>query len=311
MAGKATSKKPALSKENMALFTAAKRKSTKSLDAAIAAGASLAARDEQGFTVLHLVSRDHELGLALHLVARGADPWAGSYGPADGFRPIGFFGPEEAAQLAAAAAQVGISSPESERLVVLTTMPERGVVFFERFADFPDGGDGAVLRKALRAGDSVASLWPAGARLAPSKFRGPEDVALRDLLDGGATGFLVSAALADQLRTLAIRGEVPLDNFELLPIALLDDGGAVREERFALHVRAQPALDLDRAFPKYNLINKTSVDDVAVHALRAETTAQLVLFRAEEHPAPVFIARSLLGELSTSFSGLSMHPLRR
>jgi hypothetical protein len=311
MAGKASTKNAALSKEDKALFTAAKRKSAKSLDASIAAGASLAARDEQGFTALHLVSREHELGLALHLVARGADPWAGSYGPADGFRPISFFGPEEAAQLAAAAAQVGIISPEGERLVVLATLPERGVVTYERYPDFPDGSNASALRKVLRAGGEVSGLWPAGAKLAPSKFRDPSDVALRDLLEGGPTGFLVSAALAEHLRALAANGVVPVESFELLPIALLDEGGAMPEERFALHVRAQPALELSRAFPKYNLINKAQVDDVAVHALRLEDVAQLVLFRAAEYPEPVFIARALLDELSTRFSGLSMRPLRR
>lgn len=296
-------KKAALSKEDKALFTAAKRKSAKAMDAAIDEGASLAARDEQGFTALHLVSREHDLALALHLVARGADPWAGSYGPADGFRPIGFFGPEEADQLAAAARKSGLVSPETEPLGVLTTLPERGVIHFERHTTFLASSEGTALRKAVRDGRPAASLWPGDTQLAPGKFRDAEDVQLRDLLAGGPTGLLISKALAEKLGALAAA------TFELLPVALLDDAGALREERFALHVLAVPALELERAFPKHNPINAAQIDDVAVHALRTEAK-ELTLFRATEHAAPVFIARALAAEL-TAFSGVDVRSLRR
>lgn len=300
-------KRVALSKEDKALFTAAKRKSAKALDAALEAGGSLAARDEQGFTALHLVAREHDLALALHLVARGADPWAGSYGTADGFRPIGFFGPDEAAQLAAAALERGLVSPETERLGVLATAPERGVIHFERQMAFLLSADGTALRKALRAGLPAASMWQPDAQLAPGKFRDPDDVQLRDLLDGGPTGFLVSPPLAERLTEQL--GPRAVETFELLPVTLLDDAGAPREARFALHVLAVPALELERAFPKHNLINAAQIDDVAVHALRPEAT-ELTLFRAAEYAAPVFIARALAAELA-AFSGIHVRSLRR
>lgn len=308
-------KKPAklaLSKEDKALFTAAKRKSIKSLDAALDAGADLTARDEQGFTALHLVAREHELPLALHLVSRGADPWAGSYGPADGFRPIHFFDPGEAKQLAAAAARRGIVAPEAHRLSVLTTLPERRVVTFEAHPTLPDAPDATELRKALRAGTPAAPLWPAAASLSPSKFRDPADVELRDLLLGGPTGFLVSAALAEHLTSwragALTTGEAGA--IELLPVALLDDAGAPRESRFALHVLSVPALDLSRAFPKHNLINHATIDDVAAHALLPAATDKLHLFRAAEHPKPVFLSRELTNALSR-FTGVSTFSLRR
>lgn len=296
-------KRAAMSKEDKALFTAAKRKSARSLDAALDAGASLAARDEYGFTVLHLVSSEHNLALALHLVARGADPWAGSYGTADGHRPIGFFGPEEAEQLAAAALERGLASPETERLGVLATTPERGVISYGRHTTFLLSDEGRGLRKALRAGHPAAALWPRDTQLEPSKFLEPQDVQLRDLLEGGPTHFLVSTALAERLTAL-----VP-GTFELLPVTLLDAAGAPREERFALHVLAVPALELERAFPKHNMINAAQIDDVAVHALRPEAKG-LTLFRAAEHGAPVFLARTLAAELA-AFSGIHVRSLRR
>jgi hypothetical protein len=296
------------SRETKALLAAARRSNARGLDAALDAGASLAGRDEQGFTALHIVSRAHQLPLALQLVARGGDPWAGSYGPADGFRPIGFFGPEDAAQLAAAAEARGLPSPRTERLAVLCVQPERRVVTFETHPSYPGGADADQLRAALRAGADVASAWPADVSVAPGKFRSPEDVELRDLLEGGPTGFLVSDALATALTTW--RGGLLQGAFQLLPVVLLDEAGRARERRSALHVLAVPALDLSPCFPKANLVNRKLVSDVAAHAFRPGATDGLHLFRAAEYPPPVFVSRELAAACA-GFSGVATRDLRR
>jgi hypothetical protein len=280
-----------------ALLTAARRRSRKGIEAAIQNGASVSARDQHGQTALHLVATKHDLDLAIFMVRLGFDPWAGSY--MEGISPpISFFG-DDGGALAKAAADVGIIPADQEPFAVLYAQPAVGYASFDSsFLGLPSGAEWMSLVKAMRNGEPIGARWPQAVRAACME---DETGKLFDAVEAGEF-ILISEPLAKIM---------PVDEVELLPITLLDaEGNSRPEPYFLLHGLAVDALDLTRCYPKYNMINKKSIDDVAAYVLRRDAVKERSIFRVVHKSYTIFVTRSFATELA-KWGGVKIGMIRR
>lgn len=273
------------------LWAAAGGADRPAIEKALAAGASLSSRGNHGMSALMMVAMKHDAELCKWLVAKGADPWAGSFG--DAWDIFYFCGPEDKAKLEAHAAKHGIPHPENDpyRVLEIERMPNGAS--FEKLTE---------LDLELDDGVSIAAQWPADVKLvmeAPKK-----DNKLYDVLTLGYDTPLVSERVAEVLR--------PLGNVELLPVTLLDHAKKVRPEKyFLMNPLVKDCLVIEKCFPQWNHIDPESASHVAALVIDPARTDGAQIFRpAVLNSRPTIVTKELAKRLEP-FTGVRIRYLPR
>ena len=273
------------------------------VDAAIARGASLSARDSDGWGPLALAcigadgSTVRLFEFCRALVERGADPWATRYGyshPGDLFRmpqcadPERFYFDESERQaLAETATRAGVVHPDESPW---RTLEATGGTRFER-PDFV-----ADLKTKC-----WAKRWPGPSK---ARYRMESEGELHDFCRGN----IVSERLAQ-----ALEGN---PDIELLPISILDPRGKPRKGRYFLlrSTRSVDCLVLDSCFPKWRrfLGEAPFVEDVAAFVIDPSKVEGRRLFTISNTGdfSPFIVTRALAAELS-GMTNLSCGHLKR
>jgi hypothetical protein len=120
---------------------------------------------------------------------------------------------------------------------------------------------------------------------------------------GYRDGILVSEKLAELLRG---------PNVELLPATLVDHANKVRAENyFVLNPLTIDCLVVDKCYPKWNHINRESMNDCAAYVIDPAKVGSAKLFRiGRVNSHPVIIAKELAKAIA-GFSGVWMRYAKR
>ena len=273
------------------LWKAAEAADKKGVDKALAAGANLHSRGKHGETALMMVAGNHDVDLCKHLIAKGADPWAGCQLDANDI--FYCFGDDDKATLEKAAAKAGIPHPENDpyRLLETERMP-KGATFVKH----------SEIDLELDDGEPVANNWPADARLIMESPK--KDNKLYDFTRLKYRTPLVSEAMAEVLRGLP--------NVELLPVTILDHAKKVRPEKyFILNPLAKHCLVVENCFPSWNHIDPDSASEVAALVIDPVRTDGAQMFRPTIlNSRPTIITKELAEKLK-GFSGVRIRYLPR
>ncbi len=271
------------------LWKAAEKADKKGIEKALAAGASLMSRGDHGSTALTMVAQEHDVGLCTFLIAKGADPWAGSHGESNAMY---FFGDEEKAKLEAAAAKAGIVHPDKDAYRELSVARMPSCATFES----PETD------LELDDGESIAAKWPAGIAV---KMEAPKkDNKLYDMLRVKYDNAVVSEALA-----AVLRGD---PNIELLPVTLVDHAGKPRPEKyFYLNPLAVDCLAIEKCFPQWNHIDPDSASEVAAYVIDPARVGTRTMFRPTiVNSRPMIVTRELAEQIK-GFTGVGIGYLKR
>ena len=271
------------------LWAAAAKVDKKGIEKALVAGASLHSRGDHGSTALAMVAQEHDVGLCTFLIAKGADPWAGSHGESNAMY---FFGDEDKAKLEAAAAKAGIVHPDKDAYRELSIARQPSCATFDAPETDLEIDDGA----------SIAAKWPAGITLqmeAPKK-----DNKLYDMLRVKYDNAVVSEALA-----AVLRGD---PNIELLPVTLIDHAGKPRPEKyFYLNPLAVDCLAIEKCFPQWNHIDPDSASEVAAFVIDPARVGERTMFRPTiVNSRPMIVTRELAEKIK-GFTGVGISYLKR
>jgi len=238
-----------------------------------------------------MVAKSHDLDLCKHLIAKGADPWAGSELDANDI--FYFMGDDDRKTLEKAAAKAGIPHPEDDpyRLLEVERMPHGAT--FEKHTE---------IDLELDDGEPIADKWPADVKLimeAPKK-----DNKLYDLTRLKYDVPVVSEKVAEVLRGLS--------NVELLPVTLLDHAKKVRPEKyFILNPLAKHCLVIEKCYPSWNHINPDSASGVAALVIDPVRTDGAQMFRPDiVNSRPTIVTKELAEKLK-GFSGVRIRYLPR
>lgn len=277
------------SRANRDLWKAAAAADRKGIEKALAAGAVLQARGDHGSTALTMVAQQHDVGLCTFLIAKGADPWAGSHGESNAMY---FFGDEDKAKLEAAAAKAGIVHPDKDAYRELSVGRMPSCANFEA----PETD------LEIEDGEAIAAKWPASMALqmeAPKK-----DSKLYDMLRVGYDNAVVSEALA-----AVLRGD---PNIELLPVTLVDHAGKTRPEKyFYLNPLAVDCLVIEKCFPQWNHIDPDSASEVAAYVIDPVRVGARTMFRPTiVNSRPIIVTREVAEKIK-GFSGVRIGYLKR
>jgi hypothetical protein len=273
------------------LLKAAEEADKKGIDKALKAGASLSARGDHGDSALLLVAGNHDVDLCKYLIAKGADPWAGSYGDATDI--FYFLGDDDRPALEKAAAKAGIRHPDNDpyRELEIARMPSGAT--FELVTE---------LGLDLDDGDPLAAKWPREVKVmmeAPKK-----DNKLYDVTRVGYRTPLVSEKVAEVLRGV--------DNVELLPVTILDHAKKVRPEKYyLLNALAKDCLVIEKCHPQWNHIDPDSASHVAALVIDPARTGGAQIFRPTIlNSRPTIVTKELAAKLA-GFSGVRIAYLPR
>lgn len=272
-----------------ALWSAAEKGDKKAIEKALAAGARISARGEDGEDALQKVAQTHNVELCVWLIGKGADPWAGCHGEST---CMYFFGDEEKAVFAAAAEKAGIPHPDGDPWRELTVGRE------PKCANFI----APKLDLELDDGTSLAAKWPKEVKI---EMEAPKrDDKLYDVLRVGYSNAVVSAKVAEVLRADP--------NIELLPVILIDHAKKPRPEKyFFLNPLAIDCLEIEKCFPQWNHIDSDSASEIAAFAIDPAKVGAASMFRpAIVNSRPMIVSKAVAEKLK-SFSGVSISYLKR
>jgi len=257
-----------------ALWAAAEEGDRDAVLAALAAGASLTARDDMGQTALQHAAGTHDVALCVALIERGADPWAGSYLDFDD-GILGYFADDDRPALVAAAARAGIRPIADEPWRILGAGREA------RGATFGEVADGTVQMEPPKRDNRLADVHAAGDDL------------------------LLSARAAELLRG------VP--GVELLPVTLIDHARQPCPERYyLLRPITIDCLDLARCHPQWNLIDDESISELAAIVIDSTRVGDVQVFRCSGYTEPVIVTRQVADQLTgLGLTGLHIGYLKR
>ena len=280
------------SRANRDLWKAAEAANRKGIEKALAAGASLNSRGDQGESALMMVAGNHDVGLCKHLIAKGADPWAGSY--LDAKDIFYFFGKgAESEALEAAAAQAGITHPEHDpyRALDVEHMPSGATFELQTELDLE-----------LDDGVPLADTWPSNVKLIMEPPK--KDNKLYDVMRLKYDVPVVSERVAEVLRDVA--------NVELLPVTLLDHAKKPRPEKyFIMNPLAKDCLVIGKCHPQWNHINNDSVLHVAAMVIDPARTGGAQMFRPDRlNTRPTILTKELAEKLK-DFGGARIRYLPR
>ncbi|MEO7093922.1 MAG: hypothetical protein ABI175_11770, partial [Polyangiales bacterium] len=277
------------SRANRDLWAAAEKADKKGIEKALAAGAELHSRGDHGEPALSMVAMKHDVGLCTFLIAKGADPWAGSHGESNAFY---FFGDEDKAKLEAAAAKAGITHPDKDRYRELSVQRMPSCATF----DWPETD------LELDDGESIAAKWPAEMKvqMQPPK----KDNKLYDMLRVKYDNAVVSEKLAEVLR-----GD---QNIELLPVTLVDHAGKPRPEKyFYLNPLAVDCLEIEKCFPQWNHIDPDSVSELSAYVIDPQRVGTRTMFRPTiVNSRPMIVTREVAEKIK-GFTGVGISYLKR
>ena len=277
------------------LWKAAEEADRKGIDKALAAGADLHSRGEHGKSALMMVAGNHDMDLIKHLIAKGADPWAGCHLDANDI--FYFLGEDDRPMVAKLAEKAGIRSPEHDPYRLLQRAwrsdIKNAATFEKHSGELPDD---------LDEGISLVDKWPADVKLimaAPKK-----DNKLYDFATYDYDTPLVSENIAAVLRGLP--------NIELLPVTILDHAKKVRPEKYyLLNPLAKDCLVIEKCFPSWNHINRDSATSCAALVVDPARTDGAQMFRpAILNKRPLIVTKELAAKLE-GFSGVRIQYLPR
>jgi hypothetical protein len=279
------------------LWRAAAKRDREGIDKALAAGAAIMSRDEDGrhaLLMLEPYSKNH-IGLWQHLIAKGADPWAGSH------RVNGLIAVlrealstqdarEVVPELEAAAQRAGIPHPDGDPYRELALgRTSSNAAHFKPLEDLA----------YFHAGQSLAAKWPADHRcvMQPPK----REHTLYDVVRAGYDEMLVSEKVAEHLR-----GD---PNIELLPVTLLDHAKKVTATYYYLNPLVIDCLVIDKCFPRWS--DPGSADELAAYAIDPAKVGTAQMFRPPyPNDQPTIITR-VLAEKLKAFSEIEIKYLKR
>jgi hypothetical protein len=277
------------------LWRAAVKRDKEGIDNALAAGAEIMSRDEDGRHALMMIERytKKDIELCKHLIAKGADPWAGSH------RYNGLIGFVEQAEsdpapiikeLEAAAKQAGIRHPDGD--------PYRELTFGRTSSNAAHFKPLEGL-EYFHAGESLAAKWPADHHC---QMQAPKrENTLYDFVRAGYDEMLVSEKVAEHLR-----GD---SNIELLPVTLLDHAKKVREKYYYLNPLVIDCLVIDKCSAKWS--DPDSVEEVAAFVIDPARVGTAAMFRTPyPNHKPTIITRELADKLK-SFPEIEIKYLKR
>ena len=271
------------------LWTAATAGDKKGIEKALAAGASVHARGDHGATALTMVAMTHDLELCTLLIAKGADPWAGSHGESNAMY---CFAPDGKTVLETAAAKAGIIHPDKDpyREFSVQRMP-RCATFETPETDLE-----------LDDGEPIAAKWPATVKVAMEPPK--KDDKLYDVMRVKYDNAVVSEKVA-----AVLRGQ---PNIELLPVTLVDHGGKPRAEKyFFLNPLAIDCLVIESCHVQWNHIDPDSASELAAIVIDPARVGAATMFRPTiMNSRPTIVTRELAEKLA-GFEGVRISYLKR
>ena len=290
------------SRADRALWAAAEEGDRAAIEAALEAGASLAARDDMGQTALGLAAGTHDVELCTWLIERGADPWAGSY--LDSNEGIfGYFTDDERPIFEAAAAKAGLRHIRDEPWRIIRASREARGATLSRLArplaHFPVPSSDVHGARGGRASDGELAAEMT-VQMEPPK---------RDnrLCDVHAVGddLLVGERVAQELRTLA--------GVELLPVTVLDHAKQPCGDRYyVVKPTTIDCLNIERCLPQWNLIDDSSFDEIAAIVIDATRVGDVQVFRCTGYTEAIVVAREVAERLtSMGVTGLRVLAIKR
>jgi tetratricopeptide (TPR) repeat protein len=272
-----------------ALWAAAEDGDKKGIEQALAAGASVRARGDDGEDALQKVAQNHDVDLCVWLIGKGADPWAGCHGESS---CMYFFGDEEKAIFADAAVKAGIPHPEQDPWRELSVGRE------PKCANFV----APKLELELDDGESIAAKWPKEVKIEMEPPK--KDDKLYDVLRVGYDNAIVSEKVA-----AVLRGD---PNIELLPVVLVDHAKKARSEKyFFLNPLAIDCLVIEECFPQWNHIDEESASEIAAYVIDPAKVGGAAMFRPTVLNSRPMIVTKALAEKLKGFSGVSIDYLKR
>jgi hypothetical protein len=269
------------------LIAAAEKVNKKAMEQALAAGASVTARDDSGETALYHAARKRDLDVCLWLVSKGSDPWAGTHGEST---PISKFDDEGRDALAAAARKAGLGHPDDDPYRVLDRNREPNAATFESDHELD-----------LEDGESLAGKWPADVQLTMKSPK--KENKLYDLHVVNFRGLIASERLAEVLRG---------PNVELYPVTLVDHAGKKRPEKyFLVNPLAVDCLEVEKCYPNWNHIDPDSISDIPAYVMDPAKVGGAQLFRlGRVNSHPTIITRELADKIA-GFTGVGVDYCKR
>jgi len=275
---------------NRALWAAVEAGDRDAIDRALADGAEINARGEHGQPAVTMAAFKHDQELVLHLISKGADPWAGSFGEGDVFY---FCGDE--AKFSEAAVRAGIKHIDEEPYRILAVQREAKCTSVKP----ADTGLGLDFDDGVR----LAATWPAGMKLQmqPPKKDNKLYPMTRALYDCA----IVDESIAELLRE---HGET----CELLPVTVVDHDGKARPEHYwFLNPIAIDCLDIAKCHPQWNHIDDDSASEVAAMVIDPAKTGGAQIFRPTIlNSRPMIVTKELAAKLAGK-PGVRIEHLKR